>query len=211
MRGIRRFMKESAIGITLMAILHFPATLPLSQQVALTAGVTGVVAVAGSQTACGPDTLEKLNTTLNKTAHALEAAIDTNGRLYEAGAYGVKGSAGAIEMRQKVARVIHDSNEYVIQALDIAKGLTKETFEGGKLQILEKLSLAATGLHVGHATVDLVLQSVATLINQAVALAQLFKAEDVKHIKRIVPRLDRHLAAFGRIRELNPMTEVFAE
>src|SRR5690242_14961393 len=98
MRRIRRFIKETSIGVLLMAILQFPATFPVSQQVALTAGVTGVVAVAGTQTACGPDTLEKLNTTLNQTAHALEAAIDTNGRLYEAGAYGAKGSPGAIQM-----------------------------------------------------------------------------------------------------------------
>lgn len=211
MRRIRRFMRETTAGVMISLVLSFPATLPMGQQLTMTVGVTAVVAIAGTQTSCGPDTLEKLNTTLNQVAHALEAAIDTNGRLYESGAYGLKGSPDAISMRQRVARVIGDSNEYLIQALDITKGLTKATFEGSKLAVLEKLSLAASGLTVGHRTVDLVLQSVAALINQAVAIAQLFKASDVNHIKRIIPAINRHLTAFARIRELNPTQEVFAE
>lgn len=194
-------------ALILACAMWFFAILPPAAMVPL--GATTVL--VATQTSCGPDTLEKLNTTLNKTAHALEAAIDTNGRLYEAGAYGPKGSPGAIAMRQRVARVIHDSNEYLIQALDIAKGLTKATFEGSKLLILEKLSLAATGLSVGHQTIDLVLQTVATLINQAVAIAQLFKASDVNHMQRIIPALNRHLTAFGRIRDGILVTEVFAE
>jgi len=190
-----------------LALVMAISSMPIS--VMMLTFTTGVLVT--TQTSCGPDTLEKLNTTLNKTAHALEAAIDTNGRLYEAGAYGAKGTPGAIAMRQKVATVIHDSNEYLIQALNIAKGLTKETFEGSKLLILEKLSLAATGLTVGHQTIDLVLQTVATLINQAVAIAQLFQASDTEHMDRIVPSLNRHLTAFGRVRDMNPLPEVFAE
>jgi len=173
--------------------------------------VTGTAAITITQTSCEPDSLEKLNTTLNQVAHALEAAVDTNGRLYEGGIYGLKGSPDAIRTRQRVATVIHSSNEYLIQALDITKGLTKATFEGSKLAVLEKLSLAAQGLRSGQPTIDLVLQSVALLINQAVALVQLFNASDVKHMDRIIPILNRHLKAFDHIRELNPMQEVFAE
>lgn len=200
MRRIRRFVSTLLTGFSVTFATVSPVVLPV-----------GVVTISVSQTACGPDTLEQLNTTLNKVAHALEAAIDTNGRLYEAGAYGVKGGPAAIQMRQRVATVIHGSNESLIQALNIAKGLTKETFEGSKLLILEKLSLAATGLTIGHPTIDLVLQSVAILINQAVAIAQLFKASDVKHIKRIIPAMNEHLKAFARIRDKNPVMEVFAE
>ena len=201
-------LRRLSIGAMLSMVLSIGAAVPPAH-VLLIVGPTAVIAV--TQTSCGPDTLEKLNTTLNKTAHALEAAIDTNGRLYATGAYGVTGSPGAIETRQKVARVIHDSNEYLIQATDIAKTLTKATFEGGKLAILEKLSLAATGLKVGHQTIDLVLQTVAALINQAVALAQLFKASDTKHMNRIIPTLNGHLKAFGHIREISTGLEVFAE
>lgn len=161
-----------------------------------------VAAVASTQSACGPNDLERLNTVLNQTAHALEAAVDTNGRLYANGVYGTVGSPGAVEMRQKVARAIHDSNEYLIQALDIAKTLTKATFEGSKVQILEKLTLAASGLRIGHQTVDLVLQTVAGLINQAVAIVQLFQASDAKHIRRAEPRINDHLKAFGHVREV---------
>lgn len=188
--------KQFLARLMLCGVLAFQTATPA--QLALTgAGVTATVATV----ACGPDTLEKLNTTLNQTVHALEAAVDTNGRLYEAGAYGAKGSPGAIEMRQRVATVIHNSNEFLIQALDIAKGLTKETFEGSKLLILEKLSQAATGLTVGQRTIDLVLQSVATLINQAVSIAQLFQSRDVQHIRYAIPALNDHLKAFGAIRE----------
>lgn len=173
--------------------------------------VTGVTALTVTQTACGPDNLEQLNTTLNKVAHALEAAVDTNGKLYEGNAYGAKGSPEAIRTRQRVATVIHTSNEYLIEALNITKGLTRATFEGSKLAVLEKLSLAAQGLQIGQATIDLVLQSVALLINQAVSLVQLFNASDVQHMRLLIPAINRHLKAFDHIRELNPVTEVFAE
>jgi hypothetical protein len=204
-----RFRKSLA-GVVLSLALTFGTITPPSL---LTLGaVTGTAAIVVTQTACGPDSLEKLNTSLNQIAHALETAIDTNGRLYEANAYGQKGSAPAIAMRQRIATVIHDSNEYLIQALGIAKGLTKATFEGNKLLILEKLALAGSGLRVGHATIDLVLQSIATLISQAVAIAQLFKASDVQYIRRAVPALNRHLEALAHIREINTTgMEVFAE
>ncbi|HEX2881587.1 MAG TPA: hypothetical protein VHO25_18790 [Polyangiaceae bacterium] len=203
---LNRF-KETTIGAILAMLLSIPAAIPPSH-VAL---AVAVPAVLSTQTACGPDSLEKLNTTLNQVLHALEAAVDTNGRLYEAGTYGPKGSPQAIELRQKVARVIHDSNEYLIQALNIAKGLTKETFEGSKLLILEKLTLAASGLQIGQPMIDLVLQTVATLINQAVAIAQLFQSSDVKHIRRAIPQIDRHLSALAVLRERNQISEVFAE
>lgn len=199
--------KQIAGRFALALVLAFQSATPA--QLVLTSAVATATVTAA---ACGPNTLEELNTTLNKVAHALEAAADTTDRLYEAGTFGAKGSPGAIEMRQRIGRVIHDSNEALIAALNITKGLTKETFEGSKILILEKLSSAATGLRVGHQTVDLVLQTVATLINQAVALAQLFKASDVKHIKRLIPALDEHLKAFAHIREINiSRMEVFAE
>jgi len=180
-----------------------PSVIPLS---------LGTTALVVTQTSCGPDSLEKLNTTLNQVAHALETAVDTNGRLYEGGIYGLKGSPDAIRTRQRVATVIHSSNEYLIQALDITKGLTKATFEGSKLAILEKLSLAAQGLRIGQPTMDLVLQSIALLINQAVGLVQLFSASDVRYIQRAIPTINRHLKALDHIREINPIAqEVFAE
>lgn len=208
---LHRWLKQTTLGVALSMLLSIPTAIPPAHLALATAGTIAVGSITVTTTACGPNTLEELNTTLNKIAHALEAAVDTNGRLYEAGAYGAKGSPEAIAMRQKVAHVIVGSNDYLIQALTIAKGLTKATFEGSKLLILEKLSLAATGLAVGQATVDLVLQSVATLINQAVAITQLFKASDVNYMNRIVPALNEHLKVLDRVRELNAGTEVFAE
>jgi hypothetical protein len=208
MYRIRRFMRETTLGVLLTMAWSIPAAIPPSH---LAIAAAGTVVISTAPACGGPNSLEELNTVLNRTAHALEAAIDTNGRLYEAGAYGGKGTPGAIVARQRIATVIHNSNEYLIGALEIAKGLTKETFESNKLAILEKLTAAAGLLKIGQPQMDLVLQGVASLINQAVVVAQLFKAGDVKHMRRIIPMLNAHLTAFGRIRDKNPIAEVFAE
>src|ERR1051326_638272 len=190
---------RNAIASMLAAlVLTFSITVTYIAPISIIGGVT---AITITQSGCGPNDLDRLNTVLNQTAHALETAIDTTGRLYEAGTYGAKGSPGAITARQRVAKVIHDANEFLIDATNIAKGLTKETFEANKLAVLEKLTSAASLLKIGQPTIDLVLQTVATLINQAVTIVQLFKASDVRHIQRAIPALNDHLRDFGRIRE----------
>jgi hypothetical protein len=200
--------RRISISAILSLVLSFPASLPLSQQVALTAGASIVI----TQTACGEgNDLERLNDALNKVAKSLEAAIDTNGRLYATGIYGVVGSPEAIAMRQRVAKVVGDSNEYLIQALTITKGLTKATFEGSKIAIIEKLSLAAIGLKIGHQTVDLVLQTVTAFINTAMGIVQLFQANDVRYIRLAIPKINGHIKAFEHLREINVVPEVFAE
>lgn len=145
-----------------------------------------MVIVSLAQTACGPSDLSKLHDTLNKTAKALNAAAKTNRSLYDNGMYGAVGSTSAIDVRQKAATAIHNSNEKLILALNLAKQLTPESFEQGKLAVLQALSQAAAGLTTGNQTIDLVLQSVAALINQAVALVQLFEA---KHLRYVLPRI----------------------
>lgn len=139
-----------------------------------------------SQMACGANDLHKLHDTLNKTARALNAAAKTNHSFYESGIYGVKGGDGAIKIRQKAATVIHGANEQLIVALNLAKGLTTETFESGKLGVLQALATAASGLTTGNMNIDLVLQSVATLINQAVVLVQAFQSQ---HLKYALPEI----------------------
>jgi len=137
-------------------------------------------------TGCGKSDLSKLHDGLSKTAKALNAAVKTNGTLYDGAVYGPVGSPQAIAMRQKVARVIHDSNEHLIRALNLAQNLTAETFEQGKLAVLQALSQAGANLTVGNQTIDLVLQGVATLINQAVVLIQAFQS---KHLKYVLPEI----------------------
>lgn len=132
--------------------------------------------------ACGPSTLTKLHDTLNKTAKALNAAAKTNRDFYEQSVYGAVGSTKAIDLRQKAATVIHDSNEKLILALNLAQNLTAATFEQGKIAVLQSLADAAAGLNTGNTRMDLVLQSVATLITQAVALIQIFKASQLQYV-----------------------------
>lgn len=164
--------------------------------------VTGVTAVAVTQMACGPDTLSKLHDTLNKTAKSFEAAVDTNGRLYAGGIYGATGSPEAIAIRKKVATFIHDGNEHLITALQLAKGLTKETFEAGKLAVLEALSRSAAALgSTGNRTMDLVLQATAALINNAVVLIQAFTAGVVDQLPKALQTIDEHIRTFENIAE----------
>jgi hypothetical protein len=135
---------------------------------------------------CGPNDLHKLHTELNLTAKSLNAAAKTSHQFYESGIYGPVGSAHAIEVRQRAAKAIHDANEFLIQALNLAKQLTPETFEQGKLAVLQALAQAAGVLHTGNQSIDLVLQGVAALINNAVILIQAFKSADLRYV---IPRI----------------------
>lgn len=147
----------------------------------ITASVTGLVV---TQASCGAKDLSKLHDTLNSAAKSLNAAAKTNRQFYESGTYGAVGSEKAIDWRQKGAKAVHDANEKLIVALTLAKGLTKETFEQGKLAVLQTLSQAVSMLKTGKQEIDLVLQGVATIINQAVIILQAFKASD---LPRVIP------------------------
>lgn len=183
--------------LVLAVVLVFQTATP-TQLVLIGIGATATATTV----ACGPDTLSKLHDTLNKTAKSFEAAIDTNGRLYEGGLYGAKGSPEAIRIRQQVASYIHDGNEHLITALKIAKGLTKETFEGGKVAVLEALarSTAAIGT-TGNRTMDLVLQATIGFINNAVAIIQAFSASVVDDLPKALPAIEQHINTFQDIAE----------
>lgn len=135
-----------------------------------------------TQMACGANDLHKLHDVLNKAAKLENAAAKSNHAFYEGGIYGPVGSEGAIKIRQKAATVVHDSNEKLIVALNLAKSLTEATFEQGKLAVLQALAQAASGLTTGNQTIDLVLQSIATVINQAIVIVQAFRASDLPSV-----------------------------
>jgi uncharacterized membrane protein len=141
--------------------------------------ITASVVLVGTQASCGADDLSKLHDRLNQTAKALNAAAKTNRQFYESGIYGPSGSPQAIEWRQKGAQAIGFANDKLIIALTLAKGLTKETFEQGKLGVLQALSQAVASLHVGKQEIDLVLQGIATIINQAVVIIGAFSSADL--------------------------------
>ena len=192
-------LKQTLRGAIASLILVFSISTASIIPLGLTVGVTTLTV---TQTACGPDTLSKLHDTLNKTAKSFEAAIDTNGRLYQGGIYGPVGSATAIGTRQRVATIIHDGNESLIKALTIAKGLTKETFESGKLAVLQALSAAAATIGTtGNQTMDLVLQATAAFINQAVTLIQAFSSRVINELPQATPVIDNHIKAFEKIAE----------
>lgn len=136
------------------------------------------------QAACGARDIHKFNQGLDKAAVVLNSAAKTNRSFYESGVYGAVGSQGAVETRQKVATAIHDSNEWLIKAIDKAKSLKADsgTFEGDKMDILLSLSKAAANLRTGRTEIDLVLQSVAAIINNAVVIIQSLRSADVKYL-----------------------------
>lgn len=158
--------------------------LPLRQQVAVSLLLTILLQF---QPACGASDLSKLHDILNKTAKTLNTAVKTNGSLYEGGFYGTVGSAEAVAKLHRGAQIIKDANGHLITALNLAQNLTKETFETGKLAVLQSLSQAIASMpSTGNQTMDLVLQSVATLINQAVILVEAFRAQD---LPRVLPEI----------------------
>jgi len=143
-----------------------------------------LVAAIISQAACGAGDVRKFKQGLDKAAVVLNSAAKANRNFYESGVYGTVGSPGAIETRAKVAKGIHDSNEFLIKAIEKAKLLKagSVSFEGDKLEILLSLSKAAANLRTGRVEIDLVLQSVALIISQSVAIIQSLKSADVKYL-----------------------------
>lgn len=146
--------------------------------------LTASVAVVATQSACESKSIRQFKQGLDKAAVTLNAAAKTNRSFYESGVYGTAGSQGAIEARQKVAKAIHDANEWLIKAIDKAKTLKGDSvsFEGDKLEILLSLSKAAANLKTGRTDIDIVLQSVALIINQSVAIIQALKSADAKYL-----------------------------
>lgn len=193
-------LRKLLTSLVLSFVLLFATLTPPTVLQIGAIGATGILVT--SQIACGDSDLSKLHDILNKTAKSLEAAIDTNGRLYESAVYGAVGSEPAIALRKQVATAVDTSADYVIKALTIAKGLTKETFEQGKLAVLQELSKASIGLTIGHPMIDLVLQSVVGLINQAVAIVQLFQSSIIRSLPRALPQIEKHIDRLERLQEV---------
>ncbi|HEX7333429.1 MAG TPA: hypothetical protein VF290_18135 [Pyrinomonadaceae bacterium] len=200
MRRLKRLFTLKGIGALLSLLLSVPLAIPPAH---LAIAIGGTVLLQ-TQTACGPSDLSKLHDILNKTAKTLDTAIDTNGKLYEQGFYGKVGSVEAVAKLHKGAQIIKDAALHLKTALTLAQALTKETFEAGKLAVLDALSKSMASMPAtGAQTLDLVLQGVATLISQAVAIVQLFQSSDLPSIRRIQPELKDHIRQFERITEVS--------
>ena len=158
-----------------------------------------ILALAIWSAACGGlSTPRKIKTDLGKVAAGLNSAAKTNRQLYQSAVYGAVGSPQAIAMRQKVAGVVYESNEVLIVALDIAKGITADNFAASKTQILALLSTAASKIaaaNIVNPQINLILQAVAALINNAVVLVQSLTSADIRGIERLPasawPKLER--------------------
>lgn len=149
--------------------------------------LTASVALVATQSSCAPKNIRQFKEGLDKAAVTLNTAAKLNRTWYEQGVYGVVGSPEAIEWRQKGAKAVFESNEWLIKAIEKAKLLKQgPSFEGDKLDILLSLSKAAASLETGRPEIDLVLQSVALIISQSVAIIQALKSADVRYI---VPRI----------------------
>lgn len=137
-----------------------------------------------AQVACGPGTSRELKVDLNKAAATLNTAAKENHLLYEQGVFGAR----ALEIRVKVATAIHTSNELLIVALNTAKTMTPATFSGDKTKILELLRQAVVNLgaaHIGDQRVDLLLQTAAATIGNAILIVSAFKSADLRYLPEI--------------------------
>lgn len=123
------------------------------------------------QTACGPSDVHAVKVKLNDASKILNTAAKSNHDLYES-------HVVDLAARQKVATAIHAANDGLIDALNVAKGITASNVAGGKAQILQILQTAASALsaaHIGNDKIDLVIQAAAALINDAVILVTALK------------------------------------
>lgn len=131
-----------------------------------------VIAYTGSGFACNESDVSKVKKKVDQAASILLTAAKSNRELYRSGVYGVTGSPESIATRQKVAKGIHDANEYLSDAVELAANLQPGMSGQAVIDMLAKAAAELTRTHIGNDRIDVILQSAIAAINSAIALAQ---------------------------------------
>jgi hypothetical protein len=135
----------------------------------------GVVGVAVTQTACDEKDVHKVKVKVDQSATILNTAAKSNRELYRSGVYGAAGSLEAIATRQKVAKGIHEANEYLSEAVEVAARLQPGMNGREVFDLLTKAVQELVHVRVGKDQIDVLIQSAVTAINSAILLAQAIK------------------------------------
>jgi hypothetical protein len=125
--------------------------------------------------ACSSSDVSKVKKNVDHAASILLTTAKSNRELYRSGVYGVTGSPEAIAVRQKVATGIHNANEYLSDAVELAAQLQPGMNGQAVVDLLTKAAQELAHTRVGNDRIDVLIQSAIVSINTAIGLAQALK------------------------------------
>lgn len=134
-----------------------------------------ITAYGGYGFACSESDVHKIKVKVEQAASILNTAAKSNRELYRSGVYGAVGSSDAISKRAKVAKGIHDANEYLSDAVELAAQLHPGMSGQAVIDLLTKAAQELAHTHIGNDRIDIIIQSAVTAINSAILLAQSLK------------------------------------
>lgn len=144
------------------------------RQLAILLAVT-LIAYTGYGFACSESDVSKVKKKVDQAASILLTAAKSNRELYRSNAYGVVGSADAIAKRQKVAKGIHDANEYLSDAVELAAQLQPGMNGQAVIDLLTRAAQELAHTRIGNDRIDVIIQSAVAAINTAIQLTQALK------------------------------------
>lgn len=121
--------------------------------------------------ACSQSSVHKIKVKVDQAASILLTAAKSNRELYRSGVYGAVGSPQAIATRQKVAKGIHDANEYLSDAVELAATLQPGMSGQAVIDLLNNAVRELVATRIGNDRIDLIIQSAVTAINSAILIA----------------------------------------
>jgi hypothetical protein len=133
--------------------------------------IVAVLAYGGYGFACSSSDVHKVKVKVDQAASILNTAAKSNRELYRSGVYGTTGSPAAIATRQKVATGIHNANEYLSDAVELAAQLQPGMSGQAVVDLLTKAAQELAHTHIGNDRIDVIIQSAVTAINSAILLA----------------------------------------
>jgi hypothetical protein len=135
------------------------------------------IAYSGYGFACSQSDVHKVKVKVEQAANILNTAAKSNRELYRSGVYGAVGSPQAIATRQKVATGIHDANEALSEAVEVAAQLQPGMNGQAVYTLLAASVQHLVHLRIGNDRIDVLIQSAVTAINSAILLAQAIKGK----------------------------------
>lgn len=136
-----------------------------------------IITYTASGFACSSSDVHKIKVKGERAAEILLTAAKSNRELYRSGVYGPVGSPQAISTRQKVAKGIHDANEYLGDAAEVAQTLRPGMSGQEVVDLFKKAVAELVVTRVGNDKIDLIIQSAVTAINSAILLTQSLKGK----------------------------------
>jgi hypothetical protein len=136
-----------------------------------------IITYTASGFACSSSDVSKIKKHVDQAASILLTTAKSNRELYQSGVYGATGSPEAIATRQKVARGIHEANEYLSDAVELAAQLQPGMSGQAVVDLLTKAVQELAHTKIGNDKIDVLIQSAVASLNTAIALSQSLKGK----------------------------------